>query len=125
MRGWLILAGTLMAGIILGIGATTMGPPLVAPYLPRSVNGSGERIQGEVLRKQREANRLLLKIGTAQGPMLVTFTQKVAELDLLLEPGDTVTLGTTGYATFVEDPALDRVQRPGGGGVAPSTRPAS
>ncbi len=41
--------------------------------------------------------------------MLVTFTQKVAELDLLLEPGDTVTLITTGYATFVEDPTLDRV----------------
>jgi hypothetical protein len=30
--------------------------------------------------------------------MLVTFTQKVAELDLLLEPGDTVTLITTGCA---------------------------
>jgi hypothetical protein len=49
----------------------------------------------------------------------------VVELDLLLEPGDVVTLGTTGYATFVEDPALDRVQRPGGAGVASSPRPAS
>lgn len=77
------------------------------------------------MRKQREANRLLLKVGTAQGPMLVTFTQKVAELDLLLEPGDTVTLITTGYATFVEDPTLDRVQRLGRAGVAPSPPPAS
>jgi hypothetical protein len=125
VRGWLILLGTLLAGVTLGIGATTLGPPLVAPYLPRSLGAPVERIQGEVLRKQREANRLLLKVGTTQGPMLVTFTQKVAELDLLLEPGDVVTLGTTGYATFVEDPALDRVQRPGGAGVAPSPRPAS
>jgi hypothetical protein len=31
--------------------------------------------------------------------MLVTFTQKVAELDLLLEPGDRVELITSGYAT--------------------------
>ena len=123
MRGWLILAFTLLTGVILGIGAMTMGPALVAPYLPKSIGGQGERIQGEVLRKQREANRLLLKVGTTQGPMLVTFTQKVAELDLLLEPGDTETLITSGYATFVDDPSLDRVQRPSGAGLAPSPPP--
>jgi hypothetical protein len=39
--------------------------------------------------------------------MLVIFTQKVAERDLLLEPGDTVTLLPTGYAIFVEDRILD------------------
>ena len=124
MRGWLILASTLLTGVILGIGAMTMGPALVAPYLPKSISGQGERIQGEVLRKQREANRLLLKVGTTQGPMLVTFTQKVAELDLLLEPGDTVTLTTSGYATFVDDPSLDRVLRSPGAGLAPSPPPA-
>jgi len=125
VRGWLILVATLLAGVILGIGAATMGPVVVAPYLPKSMSGQGERMQAEVLRKQREANRLLLKVGTAQGPMLVTFTQKVAELDLLLEPGDTLTLITTGYATFVEDPTLDRVQRPSGAGLAPIPPPAS
>ena len=118
MRGWLILVATLLTGIILGIGAAAMGPAVVAPYLPKSMSGQGERMQAEVLRKQRDANRLLLKVGTAQGPMLVTFTQKVAELDLLLEPGDTVTLITSGYATFVDDPSLDRVQRPPGAGLA-------
>jgi hypothetical protein len=125
VRGWLILVATLLTGIILGIGAATMGPVVVAPYLPKSMSGQGERMQAEVLRKQRDANRLLLKVGTAQGPMLVTFTQKVAELDLLLEPGDTLTLITSGYATFVEDPVLDRVQRPSGPGLAPSQPPAS
>jgi len=125
VRGWLILTVTLLTGVILGIGAATMGPALVAPYLPKSISGQGERIQGEVLRKQREANRLLLKVGTAQGPMLVTFTQKVAELDLLLEPGDTVTLLTPGYATFVDDPALDQVKRRGGAGTGPSPPPAA
>jgi hypothetical protein len=97
-----------------------MGPALIAPYLPKSMSGQRAPIEGEVLGKQREANRLLLKVGTAQGPMLVTFTQKVAELDLLLEPGDTVTLLTTGYATFVEDPTLDHVKRRGGAGMGPS-----
>ncbi len=125
MRGSLILTFTLLAGVILGIGAATMGPALVAPYLPKSMGGQGVRIEGEVLGKQREANRLLLKVGTAQGPMLVTFTQKVAELDLLLEPGYTVTLLTPGYATFVEDPTLDQVKRRGGAGTGPSPPPAA
>jgi len=102
------------------VGAATKGPALVAPYLPKAISGQHERIDGEVVRKQREGNRLLLKVGTVQGPMLVTFSQKVAELDLLLEPGDRVELLIPGYATFVEDPTLERVQRPAGAGVAPS-----
>ena len=109
-----------MIGVLLGVGAATKGPALVAPYLPKSISGQHERIDGEVVRKQREGNRLLLKVATAQGPMLVTFSQKVAELDLLLEPGDRVELLTPGYATFVEDPILGRVQRPAAAGVAPS-----
>src|SRR5437879_7516742 len=120
MKGWLILSFTLAIGIVLGVGAMTKGPALVASYLPKSISGQSERIEGEVLRKQREANRLLLKVATAQGSMLVTFTQKVAELDLLLEAGDTVTLVTTGYAPFVEDPTIERVKRQGGVGAAPS-----
>jgi len=72
VRGWLILTFTLLTGVILGIGAATMGPALATRYLPKSISGQGERLQGEVLRKQREPNRLLLKVGTARGPMLVT-----------------------------------------------------
>lgn len=120
MRGSLILSGTLVVGILLGVGAMTKGPALVAPYLPKSMSGQSERIEGEVVRKQRDGNRLLLKVATAQGPMLVTFTQKVAELDVLLEPGDTVELMTPGYATFVDDPTLERVKRQPGAQVAPS-----
>jgi hypothetical protein len=121
MRGWLILSFTFAIGIVLGVGAMTKGPALVAPYLPKSISGQSERIDGEVVRKQREGTRLLVKVATAQGPMLVTFTQKVAELDLLLEPGDRVELLTSGYATFVEDPTLERVKRPAGAGGTPSS----
>jgi len=121
MRGWLILSFTFAIGIVVGVGAMTKGPALVAPYLPKSISGQSERIDGEVVRKQREGNRLLVKVATAQGPMLVTFTQKVAELDLLLEPGDRVELITSAYATFVEDPTLERVKRPAGTGGTPSS----
>ena len=112
MRGWLILVGTLLVGMVVGFGAATRGPALIAPYLPKAGGGAGERIEGQVVRKQRDGNRLLVKITTAQGPMLVTFTQKVADLDVLLDTGDTVTLVTAGYATFVDDPALERVKEP-------------
>jgi hypothetical protein len=121
MRGWLILSFTFAIGIVLGVGAMTKGPALVAPYLPKSISGQSERIDGEIVRKQREGNRLLVKVATAQGPMLVTFTQKVAELDLLLEPGDRVELITSTYATFVEDPTLERAKRPAGTGGTPSS----
>jgi hypothetical protein len=112
-RGWLILTVTLLVGFVLGVGAATKGPAFVAPYIPHSVmSGTGERIEGQVVRKQREGNRLLVKVATPQGPMLVTFTQKVGDLDVLLDPGDTIILITGGYATFVDDPGLDRVKGP-------------
>jgi TOBE domain-containing protein len=85
---------------------------LIAPYFPKAGGGSGEHIEGQVVRKQRDGNRLLVKITTAQGPILVAFNQKVADLDVLLEPGDTVTLMMPGYATFVEDPVFERIKAP-------------
>ena len=115
----MILVGTFLVGAIVGFGVANRGPAWIAPYFPKAGSGSGEHIEGQVVRKQRDGNRLLVKITTAQGPMLVTFTQKVAELDLLLEPGDRVELITPSYATFVEDPTLERVKRPTGAGVAP------
>jgi hypothetical protein len=121
MRGWVILTVTLLIGIALGIGAATRGPAFVAPYLPKTVNGAPARIVGQVVRKQRDGNRLLVKVDTAQGPLLATFTQKVADLDVLLDPGDTVTLGTNaGYETFVNDPTLEGVKSPGRTEPAPA-----
>ena len=113
MRGWVILLVTFAVGVVVGIGVGNRGPALVAPYLPKSVSGSGQTIEGQVVRKQRDGNRLLVKLTTAQGPMLVTFTQKVADLDVLLETGDTVTLATSGYATFVDDPVVEHVKESG------------
>jgi hypothetical protein len=112
MRGWLILIGTFLVGAIVGVGLAQRGPGLITSYLPKTVSGPSGHLEGQVVRKQRDGNRLLVKISTTQGPMLVTFTQKVADLDVLLDPGDTVTLITPGYATFVDDPILERVKEP-------------
>src|SRR5215471_1609888 len=112
MRGWIVLIGTFLVGVVGGVGLANKGPALIAPYLPKAASGPGEHIEGYVVRKQRDGNRLLVKVTTAQGPMLVTFTQKVADLEVLLDAGDTVTLLTPAYATFVEDPILERVKEP-------------
>jgi hypothetical protein len=112
MRGWSILIGAFVVGAVVGFVAANRGPALIAPYVPTVSSGAREHIEGQVVRKQREGNRLLVKINTAQGPMLVTFTQKVADLDVLLDPGDTVTLMVPGYATFVEDPVFERIKAP-------------
>ena len=112
MRGWLILVGIFLIGVVVGVGLANRGPALVTQYLPKTGSGSGEHVEGQVVRKQRDGNRLLVKVSTAQGPMLVTFTQKVPDLEVLLDSGDTVTLVIPGYATFVDDPILERVKEP-------------
>src|SRR2546430_17219867 len=100
MRGWLILLGTFVVGMVVGFGAANRGPALIAPYLPKAAGGAGERIEGQGGRKQREGNRLLVKVTTAPGTVLVTFTPNGADLDLLLDPGDKATLVIPGYATL-------------------------
>jgi len=111
LRGWVILSCTLIIGIVLGLGIAMKGPGLFSGSQPKAINGPGERIEGEVVRKQRDGNRLLVKITTLQGPALVTFAQKAADLEVPLDPGDTLILVSTGHATFIDDPVLERVQR--------------
>jgi len=43
VKGWLILIVTLAVGFVLGVGAAMRGPEFIAPYLPKSVSGTGER----------------------------------------------------------------------------------
>ena len=124
MRGWLILICTFLAGAVVGVALANRGPALLAPYLPKAVVAPGEHVEGQVIRKQRDGTRLLVKVTTAQGPMLLTFTQKVPDLDVLLDAGDTVSLAIPGYATFIDDPILERVKE-GPRAGAPSPPPPS
>jgi hypothetical protein len=111
-----------LVGVVVGVRVAYRGPALIAPYLPKAVNGPGEHIEGQVVRKHRDGNRLL--VTTAQGPLLVTFTQKVPDLEVLLDAGDTVTLVISGYATFIDDPILERVKEPARA-QAPSSSPST
>ena len=111
MKPWLIFF-ILSVGIALGVIGTIFAPDVAGPYLPGAFGvKKAETIDGEVVRKLREADRLLLTVQTTQGSVLATFKKKVAEIDLLVQQGDTVTLALSRYEPFVEDPVIERVRK--------------
>lgn len=101
----------LLIGLALGVAGSLVTPKVARRYLPEAIVGTAEGVDGTVLAKNREADRLLLTVGTDHGAVLITFRKKVAEIALLVEPGDTVTLGLPRYEPFVEDPAIRRVRK--------------
>ena len=138
MRAW-VIGLSLLIGIALGIAGTILAPQVAGPYLPESFRAKKEVVEGEVERKLREQDRLLLTVQTSQGTVLLaTFKKKVAEIDLLVQKGDTLTLALRRYEPFVEDPAIERVRKPEAaaqpkgvgpspaatGGAAPPEKPA-
>ncbi len=101
-----------MVGLLLGVGGTLFLPPLIRPYLPDALLPRGEEVSGPVLGKQREApDRLLITLQAQQGAILATFTEQVAEIDLLVGVGDTVTLGVEEYQPFVENPRFEGIRK--------------
>ena len=110
MSRWVILL-TLVVGIALGVAGTILGPRLAGPYLPEVVRGKTELVEGRVVRKQQEPDRLLLTVVSERGAILATFRHKITEINLLVDQGDTVTLALAGYQPFVDDPPIRRVQK--------------
>ena len=99
----------LILGLILGAVAALTLPNLVRPFLPSILTGGGEMAEGVVDSKRWDGERLLLALRTEDGAVLVTFTQKAAEIDLLVDAGDRVTLGLEAYEPFVVDPDVAKV----------------
>lgn len=98
-------------GIVFGITGALLWPRFVTPHLPAGLKPRTEAFDGTVLRKMHEDGRLLLTVETARGAALATFTEKVPEIDILVEEGDVVTLELPGYQPFVENPAIRGVRK--------------
>ena len=94
----------LIVGVALGVAGTILLPRYLGDSLPGVLRGSQETVTGPVLGKQTEQDRLLLTVRADQGAVLATFRARVAEIDLLVAVGDTVTLGVSRYEPFVENP---------------------
>jgi hypothetical protein len=97
----------LVLGFLVGLAAAVLAPGLRERLMPEGWRGAPT--EGVVEEKRSEEGRLLLTLVTADGAVLATFTQRVAEIDLLVAPGDTVSLSLDGYRPFVEDPEIARV----------------
>ena len=114
MRGWTILTVTFLIGVAGGAATARFLPSLAAVYMPVGLGAHTHVADVVITKKEREQDRLLLRVQAAERPLLVTFTKRVAEIDLLVEPGDVVTTALPDNQTFVEDPPIERVRRPSG-----------
>jgi hypothetical protein len=111
MRGWLNLF-VLILGIAIGAVGMSLLSRTAESYLPESLRAKVEHVPGQVVRKQRDGDRLLLTVVTAQGAVLASFGRRVPEIDLLIEQGDSVTLALSRYQPFLQDPTIEAVQKP-------------
>jgi len=100
-----------LIGVAIGVTGTLLVPRYLGSYLPAGLGGGGETLEGPVLGKRQEEGRLLLTVDAQQGAALATFSERVAEIDLLVDVGDTITLGVTGYEPFIDDPAFRGVRK--------------
>lgn len=107
----------LLTGLVLGIAGTIALPRFAGPYLPAVLRGSTEVLSGPVLAEERDGDRLLLTIETEAGALIASFSERVAEIAMLVEPGDRVTIAVPDYEPFVENPDFEGVQK--GAGLAP------
>ncbi len=110
----------LILGFIAGAMAAVIAPSWWQSLVPDSLFPGGA-MESVVLGKSREEGRLLLKLETEGGVLLATFTQRVEEIDLLVEKGDRVTLRAARYEPFLIDPRLDRVVKPEADSPPPTT----
>ncbi len=111
-----------LVGLGVGVAGTLLVPRYVRPYLPDSLQGDSQIVEGPVDGKRLEGEdspRLLLTVRAEQGAVLATFTRRVAEIDLLVAEGDTVTLEVAEYRPFIENPEVRGVRK-----AVPGARPS-
>ncbi len=111
MKIWLLLI-TFLVGVGLGLAAPSVAPKYLGAYFPKSMTKSHAGVQGIVVRRQLEGDRLLLTISASEGALLATFKKKITEISLLIDEGDAVTLDVRTYAPFVHDPPIIKVKKP-------------
>lgn len=111
MRGWAVPTTAFILGVGLGLSAPMLTARYMDPYLPDFLKETIHPLEGEVIHKQRQQDRLLITITTQDGTILATFQQQVPEIDLLIEERDRVTLDVKHYDPFVNDPPVLRVTK--------------
>ncbi len=113
---------TLVIGLVIGLVLGILAPKFLGDRLPAAVGGGGGEsfVTGIVRAKRADADRLLLTVESAEGATLATFREKIEEIGLLVDVGDTLTFELKRYRPFIDDPRIAGVKKAGGrGGTAP------
>lgn len=100
----------LVVGFLMGAAAVALAPQWWDAHIPESLQPRGV-VEGAVSEKSAEKDRILLKLTTDEGVLLATFTERLEEIELLVETGDRVTLGVPRYEPFLENPSIERVRK--------------
>ena len=95
-------------GVLLGVGGTVAGAQAFDRLTTLSGNET-ERLRGVVQSKHLNNGRLIFTVRTQQGTVLATITERVEDVDLLVQQGDSITLTTSRYAPFIKNPSIARV----------------
>src|SRR2546429_9842007 len=99
-----------LVGLALGVTLVLVGPRVAGPFLPEALRGKAEVVEGEVAKKLREQDKLLVTLVNGFVVILITFKQNVAEGDLLVEDGDKLSLRVLRVETFVDVPVVQSVE---------------
>src|SRR5438445_13710983 len=91
-----------LVGLALGVTLVLIGPRVAGPFLPEALRGKAEVVEGEVAKKLREQDRLLVTLVTGRRAILITFKQKRAEHDLPVANVDKRTLHVRRFDATVQ-----------------------
>ena len=111
MKSFIVYMTVFLLGVGAGIGAPILLSRYAQPYLPPFLQKTAHPLAGTVTHKQRDQDRLLMTITTADGTILATFRKQIPEIDLLVEEQDSVTLDVRQYEPFVNDPPVLKVDK--------------
>ena len=111
MRAWVIPTTMFCVGLGLGLSGPILANQYMEPYMPGFLKKPLHPLEGIVTHKQRDQDRLLMTVTTPDGTILATFREQVAEIDLLVEEQDSITLDVRQYEPFVNDPLVLKVNK--------------
>ncbi len=113
MKAWVIPITVFCLGLGLGLSGPFLATQYMEPYLPGFMKKPLHPLEGIVTHKQQDQDRLLMTITTQDGTILATFRKHVAEIALLVEEQDSITLDVRQYEPFVNDPPVLKVNKQG------------
>lgn len=128
MKSWAVPTTVFLLGLGLGLSGPLVANRYLTPYMPVVFQPTRHPLEGIVTHKQHDQDRLLMTVTTDDGTILATFKKQVAEIALLVEEQDTITLDVKKYEPFVNDPPVlkvkkQRVQTQGSNTLQPPTLP--